>query len=138
MVTLLPAASDWAGTQYKRTLPKVIPLVSSGSDPWQAGQLGIRSVAVPGSTHGHADGCHRTCPGVLFCTPAGDFSCFVFSLHPAAAIYRPSGVNENFQWCGQGFNSLPNGIGFGGQVGASAGLCPGPLLRARGGTAWGA
>mmetsp|Transcript_34189 Transcript_34189/g.61036 ORF Transcript_34189/g.61036 Transcript_34189/m.61036 type:complete len:216 (-) Transcript_34189:266-913(-) len=50
-------------------------------------------------------------------TFTGDFSCFVFSVRPATAIYRPSGVNENFQWCGQGFNSLPNGVGFGGQSG---------------------
>jgi len=50
-------------------------------------------------------------------TFTGDFSCFVFSLRPKAAVYRPSGVNENFQWCGQGFNSLPNGFGFGGQTG---------------------
>eukprot|EP00951_Prasinocladus_malaysianus_P015042 scaffold114845_cov47-Prasinocladus_malaysianus.AAC.1 len=50
-------------------------------------------------------------------TFAGDFTCFIFSLYPSAAMYKPSGVNENFQWCGQGFNALPNGFGFGGQVG---------------------
>jgi TLD len=48
---------------------------------------------------------------------AGDFQCFVFSLLPAAVIYRPAGVNTNFVWCGHNFKQLPNGVGFGGQVG---------------------
>ena len=46
----------------------------------------------------------------------GDYSSFLFTLEPQYTVYKPSGVNENFQWCGQGFSELPNGVGFGGQV----------------------
>jgi hypothetical protein len=47
----------------------------------------------------------------------GDFGSFIFSLLPCAAVYHASGINQNFQWCGIGFSQLPNGLGFGGQVG---------------------
>ena len=49
----------------------------------------------------------------------GDASSFVFSLRPAVSVYRATGHNQNFVWCGAGFTSerFPNGIGFGGQVG---------------------
>ena len=47
---------------------------------------------------------------------AGNFSSFLFQLLPRVAVYPPSGVNQNFQYCGHNFASLPNGIGFGGQV----------------------
>ena len=47
---------------------------------------------------------------------AGNFSNFLFQLLPRIAIYGPSGANQNFQYCGHTFASLPNGLGFGGQV----------------------
>ncbi|KAL0037976.1 hypothetical protein WJX79_008102 [Trebouxia sp. C0005] len=47
----------------------------------------------------------------------GNFSTFLFQLLPKVAMYNPSGANQNFQYCGHNFASLPNGIGFGGQVG---------------------
>lgn len=47
----------------------------------------------------------------------GDFRCFVASLLPATTVYTPSGVNNNYQWCGIGFSGLPNGFGWGGQEG---------------------
>lgn len=47
----------------------------------------------------------------------GNFSSFLFELLPKLAVYTPSGANQNFQYCGHNFASLPNGIGFGGQVG---------------------
>eukprot|EP00210_Caulerpa_lentillifera_P005313 g5076.t1 len=47
----------------------------------------------------------------------GDYSAFLFTLLPSFNIYKPSGSNENFQWCGEKFKQLPNGVGFGGQVG---------------------
>ena len=31
-------------------------------------------------------------------------------------MFNPTGVNQNFQYCGHNFASLPNGVGFGGQV----------------------
>ena len=48
---------------------------------------------------------------------AGDHSNSIFSLLPQALVYPASGINANLQWCGQGFSQLPNGVGFGGQVG---------------------
>lgn len=47
----------------------------------------------------------------------GNFSCFLFQLLPKVLIYPPTGANQNFQYCGHNFASLPNGIGFGGQIG---------------------
>jgi hypothetical protein len=47
----------------------------------------------------------------------GDHASCVFSLLPEAHLYPASGINANIQWCGIGFTQLPNGIGFGGQVG---------------------
>lgn len=48
----------------------------------------------------------------------GDMKCFVFQLYPTASIFRPTGANNNLQWCAVNFSSdnIPNGIGFGGQV----------------------
>ena len=48
---------------------------------------------------------------------SGNFSSFLFQLAPSVAVHPPSGANQNFQYCGHNFASLPNGIGFGGQVG---------------------
>lgn len=47
----------------------------------------------------------------------GEMKSFLFTLQPRAAIYRASGVNGNLQWCAINFtsDSIPNGIGFGGQ-----------------------
>ncbi|KAL2652414.1 hypothetical protein R1flu_020542 [Riccia fluitans] len=48
----------------------------------------------------------------------GDMKSFLFTLHPRLSIYRCSGKNNNIQWCAANFvsESLPNGIGFGGQI----------------------
>ncbi|KAH7440201.1 hypothetical protein KP509_04G096100 [Ceratopteris richardii] len=47
----------------------------------------------------------------------GDLKCFLFSLQPRCAIYRATGANNNLLWCAAGYTSesIPNGIGFGGQ-----------------------
>lgn len=47
----------------------------------------------------------------------GNGACFLFTLQPQFHIYFATGINSNFQWCGYKFSQLPNGIGFGGQVG---------------------
>ena len=36
-------------------------------------------------------------------------------------IYRATGINQNFLWCGSGFTQLPNGLGFGGSQGGPVG-----------------
>ncbi|KAG0058414.1 hypothetical protein BGZ89_001302 [Linnemannia elongata] len=42
---------------------------------------------------------------------------FLFTIRPKFRIYRPSqGVNSNFQYLDSGTKTLPNGIGFGGQL----------------------
>ena len=51
-----------------------------------------------------------------FLSRAGNFSSFLFQLLPSVVVHTPSGANQNFQYCGHNFASLPNGIGFGGQV----------------------
>ena len=47
----------------------------------------------------------------------GGFSCFLASLLPLARVHKPSGNNDHYVWCADGFESVPNGLGFGGQVG---------------------
>ncbi|XP_021728632.1 TLD domain-containing protein 1-like [Chenopodium quinoa] len=48
----------------------------------------------------------------------GDLKCFLFQLHPKLSIYRPTGANNNLQWCAVNYSSesIPNGIGFGGRA----------------------
>lgn len=48
----------------------------------------------------------------------GDLKSFLFTLQPVSCVYRPTGSNTNIQWCAFGFtsDSIPNGIGFGGQI----------------------
>ncbi|GJJ72200.1 hypothetical protein EMPS_04557 [Entomortierella parvispora] len=41
---------------------------------------------------------------------------FLFSIRPKLRIYRPSRVNNNFQYLDSGTKTLPNGMGFGGQL----------------------
>ncbi|GKV07269.1 hypothetical protein SLEP1_g19065 [Rubroshorea leprosula] len=48
----------------------------------------------------------------------GDMKSFLFQLHPKLSIFRPTGANNNLQWCAVSFSSeaIPNGIGFGGRI----------------------
>ncbi|KAJ3671375.1 hypothetical protein LUZ60_007454 [Juncus effusus] len=48
----------------------------------------------------------------------GDMKSFLFQLYPHASTFKPTGVNNNIQWCGANFSSesIPNGIGFGGKA----------------------
>eukprot|EP01135_Chromosphaera_perkinsii_P006014 Nk52_evm2s380 gene=Nk52_evmTU2s380 len=52
----------------------------------------------------------------LHCKFYGDTNCFLFSLNPEMRTYDPSGYNENYVFCSRGMETLPNGIGFGGQL----------------------
>ena len=47
----------------------------------------------------------------------GGFHCFLAALLPRARVHKPSGNNDHYVWCADGFESVPNGLGFGGQVG---------------------
>ncbi|EEF32223.1 conserved hypothetical protein [Ricinus communis] len=48
----------------------------------------------------------------------GDMKSFLFQLYPRASIFKPTGANNNVQWCALNFSSesIPNGIGFGGRA----------------------
>ncbi|GKV07299.1 hypothetical protein SLEP1_g19094 [Rubroshorea leprosula] len=48
----------------------------------------------------------------------GGMEFFLLQLHPKASMVRPTGTNNNLQWCAVSFSSetIPNGIGFGGQI----------------------
>ena len=48
----------------------------------------------------------------------------MFSVLPNLARFPASGANSNVQWCGQNFAQLPNGFGWGGQVGSAIAHCP--------------
>lgn len=69
---------------------------------------------------GHVVGGYAPVPWTKHGDFYGEFTTFVFSLLPATRVYRASGINAHFQWCGVGFSQLPNGIGFGGQKGNCA------------------
>ncbi|GJP60982.1 hypothetical protein CLOP_g18193 [Closterium sp. NIES-67] len=49
----------------------------------------------------------------------GDMRSFLFSFLPKAAVCKAAGTSNNLQWCASGFasESIPNGIGLGGQPG---------------------
>lgn len=47
----------------------------------------------------------------------GDYSSLLFTVQPTFRVFKASGANENFQWCGHGFSEIPNGVGFGGRMG---------------------
>ncbi|XP_050228212.1 uncharacterized protein LOC126677570 [Mercurialis annua] len=48
----------------------------------------------------------------------GDMKSFLFQLNPRASTFKPTGANNNVQWCAVNFSSesIPNGIGFGGRA----------------------
>lgn len=66
---------------------------------------------------GHLFGGYASDPWLKNGKYYGNFSSFLFQLLPKVAVFNPTGVNQNFQYCGHNFASLPNGVGFGGQVG---------------------
>lgn len=45
----------------------------------------------------------------------GSHQCFLFTLRPQYGIYRPTGLNQNYMYLDVGQETLPNGIGMGGQ-----------------------
>ncbi|XP_064640488.1 MTOR-associated protein MEAK7-like [Lineus longissimus] len=46
----------------------------------------------------------------------GSTSCFLFTIHPKVGRYFPTGYNENYMYLNQMQQTLPNGLGFGGQL----------------------
>ncbi|KAJ3108003.1 hypothetical protein HDU97_002583 [Phlyctochytrium planicorne] len=52
-------------------------------------------------------------PGPKF---KGNSDCFLFTLQPHINVFKPSGINTNYQYFNYGTSTLPNGLGFGGQL----------------------
>ncbi|GAB1598205.1 MTOR-associated protein MEAK7-like [Argonauta hians] len=46
----------------------------------------------------------------------GSHDCRLFSLTPELAVYQPTGYNDHFMYMNQGQQTIPNGIGMGGQL----------------------
>ncbi|GAX72981.1 hypothetical protein CEUSTIGMA_g433.t1 [Chlamydomonas eustigma] len=68
---------------------------------------------------GHVMGGFASAPWVKNGSYFGDYSTFIFGLYPVTLMYKATGINSNFQWCGMGFSQLPNGCGFGGAQGSN-------------------
>ncbi|KAH6587230.1 hypothetical protein BASA50_001363 [Batrachochytrium salamandrivorans] len=66
---------------------------------------------------GHVFGALATSPWVARPDFYGNSSNFLFSLSPKYGIYRSTGINSNFQYINHGRQTLPNGLGLGGQIG---------------------
>eukprot|EP00731_Ephydatia_muelleri_P026055 Em0018g155a len=46
----------------------------------------------------------------------GSANCFLYSLHPTMGAYYPTGYNDNYMYLQQNAQTLPNGLGMGGQL----------------------
>ena len=71
---------------------------------------------VVADSDGHVFGAFASEGLKLYSKFYGDSNCFLFSLLPDLQVYHPSGYNENYVYCNRGMETLPNGIGFGGQL----------------------
>jgi hypothetical protein len=68
-------------------------------------------------TNGHVFGGVTGCAWKFTPQFIGYVGCFLFTLHPSIAVYMPTGYNDNYMYLQQTAQSLPNGLGMGGQVG---------------------
>ncbi|KAG3256756.1 TBC/LysM-associated domain containing 1 [Ictidomys tridecemlineatus] len=55
----------------------------------------------------------------------GDERCFLFSVSPSMAVYRPTGYNDHFMYLNCGQQTIPNGLEGCGLCGAFSGGCRG-------------
>ncbi|MEW5305231.1 MAG: hypothetical protein WDW36_007787 [Sanguina aurantia] len=97
------------------------PLFNSERDGKSFNTFLGRAQASPGPTlllvkdaAGHLFGGFAPLPWVKSGAFYGEFTTFIFRIEPVAQVFRATGINSNFQWCGIGFKALPSGIGFGG------------------------
>ncbi|KAM5262622.1 MTOR-associated protein MEAK7 [Ctenodactylus gundi] len=47
----------------------------------------------------------------------GNNKCFLFSISPRMAVYTPTGYNDHYMYLNHGQQTIPNGLGMGGQYG---------------------
>lgn len=45
----------------------------------------------------------------------GDKDCFVFTVNPSMSTYHPTGINDHYMYLNVGMQTIPNGLGMGGQ-----------------------
>ncbi|XP_077888881.1 MTOR-associated protein MEAK7 isoform X2 [Ictidomys tridecemlineatus] len=64
---------------------------------------------------GHVFGGFASCPWEVKPQFQGDERCFLFSVSPSMAVYRPTGYNDHFMYLNCGQQTIPNGLGMGGQ-----------------------
>ncbi|XP_020610901.1 TLD domain-containing protein 1-like [Orbicella faveolata] len=72
-------------------------------------------VIVVRDTSGHVFGGFASMSWTIKSHFVGDSYCFLFSVKPNMGVYHPTGYNENFMYLNMGMQTMPNGLGMGGQ-----------------------
>ncbi|XP_049720551.1 MTOR-associated protein MEAK7 [Elephas maximus indicus] len=74
-------------------------------------------VAVLEDHNGHVFGGFASCSWEVKPQFQGDDRCFLFSVFPHMAVYTCTGYNDHFMYLNHGQQTIPNGLGMGGQHG---------------------
>ncbi|XP_024591582.1 TLD domain-containing protein 1 [Neophocaena asiaeorientalis asiaeorientalis] len=64
---------------------------------------------------GHVFGGFASCSWEVKPQFQGDDRCFLFSISPSMAVYTSTGYNDHYMYLNQGQQTIPNGLGMGGQ-----------------------
>ncbi|XP_036131413.1 MTOR-associated protein MEAK7 isoform X2 [Molossus molossus] len=64
---------------------------------------------------GHVFGGFASCSWEIKPQFQGDNRCFLFSISPSMAVYTCTGYNDHYMYLNQGQQTIPNGLGMGGQ-----------------------
>lgn len=72
-------------------------------------------VIVVQDTGGHIFGGFASISWTIKSHFVGDSHCFLFSIKPTMGVYQPTGYNENYMYLNTGMQTMPNGLGMGGQ-----------------------
>ncbi|XP_058901521.1 MTOR-associated protein MEAK7 [Kogia breviceps] len=64
---------------------------------------------------GHVFGGFASCSWEVKPQFQGDDRCFLFSISPSMAVYTCTGYNDHYMYLNQGQQTIPNGLGMGGQ-----------------------
>lgn len=74
------------------------------------------TVLVIRDTGGHVFGGFAAIPWQFGPQFIGNSECFLFSLHPTMVVYTATGYNTNYMYLQQTAQTMPNGLGMGGQL----------------------
>ncbi|KAM4833676.1 MTOR-associated protein MEAK7 [Thomomys bottae] len=75
------------------------------------------SLALLQDCEGHVFGGFASCSWEVKPQFQGDNKCFLFSITPRMAVYTHTGYNDHFMYLNHGQQTMPNGLGMGGQHG---------------------